>query len=42
MAFGVETVIPTEVGLPNLCVENYDEEDNAEQMMPALDLVEEK
>ena len=42
MAYWVEAVIPTEVGLPSLCIENYDEKDNAEQMMLALDLVKEK
>ena len=42
MAFGVEAIIPAELGLPSLCFENYDEEDNVEQMMPTLDLVEEK
>ena len=42
MAFGVEAVIPAEMGLPSLHVENYDEEDNDEHMMPILDLVEEK
>ena len=42
MAFGVEVVIPAEVGLPSLCVESYDEEDNAKWLMSVLDLVEEK
>ena len=42
MAFGVEAVIPVEVGLPSLRVGNYDEEDNASRMLPELDLVEEK
>ena len=42
MAFGVEAVIPVEVGLPSFRVENYDEEDNAGRMLPELDLVEEK
>ena len=42
MAFGVEAVIPVEVGLPSHRVEYYNEEDNAEQMLPELDLVEEK
>ena len=30
------------MGLPNYRVENYDEENNAEQMMVELDLVKEK
>ena len=42
MAFGVEAVIPVEVGLPSFRVDNYDEEDNAGRMLPELDLVEEK
>ena len=42
MAFRVEAVIPVEVDLPSLRVENYDEEDNAERLIPTLDLVEEK
>ena len=42
MTFKVEAVIPAEVGLPCLRVEDYNEEGNLEWMMPALDLVEEK
>ena len=42
MAFGVEAVIPAEVGLPSHRVEYYNEEDNTEQMLPELDLIEEK
>lgn len=42
MAFGVEAIIPAEVSLPSLRIENYDEECNAEQLMPELDLIEEK
>ena len=42
MAFGVEAVISVEVGLRSLLVEKYNEEDNAKQMMPTLDLIEEK
>ena len=33
MAFGIEAVIPVEVGLPSLRVENYNEEDNPKQMI---------
>ncbi|GMN66110.1 hypothetical protein TIFTF001_035193 [Ficus carica] len=42
MAFGIESVILTEVGLLSLRVENYDEESSAEQLMPELDLIEKK
>ena len=40
MAFGVEDVIPIEMGLPSHWVKNYDDENNIEQMMIKLDLVE--
>lgn len=42
MAFGVKAIILTEVGLPSYRVENYDEENNAKQMMAELDLVKER
>ena len=41
MAFRVEAVILVEVGLLSLRVENYNEEDTAEQMLPEFDLIEE-
>ena len=37
MAFGVEAVIPVEIGLPSFRTENYNEEASAEQMLPELD-----
>ena len=42
MAFGVGVVIPAKMSLPNYRVENYDEENNAEQMITELDMVEKK
>ena len=42
MAFGMETVRPTEVGLLSHWVENYDEENNTEQITAKLNLIEKK
>ena len=42
MAFGVEAVIPAEIGLPSLRVSEYDEDANDGRLLPELDLVEER
>ena len=41
LAYGSETVIPTEVGLTSFRVENYNESKNNEAMRLQLDLVDE-
>ena len=41
-AFGVEVVIPTEMGLLSYQIENYDDDNNARHIMVELDLLEEK
>ncbi|XP_024028291.1 uncharacterized protein LOC112093653 [Morus notabilis] len=42
MAYGVESVIPAEVGMPTYRVEAYDKDQNNEELCTDLDLVEEK
>ena len=41
LAFGVEVVIPLEIGLPTLQVEEFDEDSNSFGMRANLDLLEE-
>ena len=38
LTYGVEVVIPFEVGLPTLCSEEYDQEDNELMLAKDLDL----
>lgn len=40
-AFGVEDVIPVEVGIPSYCVDHFNPSDNDELIRMELDLVEE-
>lgn len=42
MAYGVESVIPIEVGMPTYRVKAYDKDQNNEELCTNLDLVEEK
>ena len=42
MAYGIESVIPAEVGMPTCGIEAYHEEQNNDELCTELDLVEEK
>lgn len=41
LAFGIEAVIPLELGLPYLWMENFHEDNNSEHSRANLDLLEE-
>ena len=42
LAYGVEVVIPIEIGMPTFRIDNFDEENNGVMLALATDLLEEK
>ena len=41
LAFGIDAVIPIEIGVPSARVKNYDKQTNMERLCADLDLLEE-
>ena len=41
LTFGTEAIIPLDIGLPTLRIENFDSEQNEGQLRANLDLIEE-